>query len=117
MMQLGARAYVTNDFRRNLVVIHLGHNRSDGSTAALSFPGGSVISVTPVGAAPSADDYAPLMLPDDIARALLQALAQHYGAAPEVLTVRQDLDAERRRTDKLIDTVSKIALGMPEVSR
>jgi hypothetical protein len=50
-----------------------------------------------------------LMLPDSLARKLLDALAAHYGGVSEARQMRKDLDAERGRVDKLLDTVSRIA--------
>jgi hypothetical protein len=42
-------------------------------------------------------------LPEGVARALLDALAAHFGGAPEVQTLRKDYIAERARVDKMID--------------
>jgi hypothetical protein len=44
-----------------------------------------------------------LRLPDDVARALLDALTAHYGGAPELQSLRKDYVAERGRVDKMID--------------
>lgn len=43
-----------------------------------------------------------IRLPDDIARALLDALAQHYGGTSEAITLRRDYDHERGRVDQFI---------------
>lgn len=43
-----------------------------------------------------------LRLPEDIARALLDALARHFGGVSDVQTLRQDYLAERARVDKMI---------------
>jgi len=43
-----------------------------------------------------------LRLPDDVARALLDALASHYGGTSDVQTLRRDYEAERKRVDTFI---------------
>jgi hypothetical protein len=42
-------------------------------------------------------------LEEDEARALLDALAQHFGGTAEVQTLRRDYLEERRRVDRLIN--------------
>lgn len=42
-------------------------------------------------------------LDDEAARALLDALAAHFGGTSEVQTMRADLLHERKRVDKMID--------------
>lgn len=44
-----------------------------------------------------------LRLPDDLARALLDALVQHYGGHQNLRSLRADYDAERKRVDRFID--------------
>lgn len=44
-----------------------------------------------------------LRLPESMARALLDALAAHFGGTGEVQTLRKDYLAERARVDKMID--------------
>lgn len=55
-----------------------------------------------------------LSLPDGAARALLDALSQHYGGTGDTRQVRRDLDAERSRVDKLTDAVIDIARKVGE---
>jgi hypothetical protein len=43
-----------------------------------------------------------LDVPDNLGRALLGALAAHYGGVSEVRQLRKDYDAERARVDRLI---------------
>ena len=43
-----------------------------------------------------------LRIGDGEARALLEALARHYGGASDTQTLRADLDHERQRVDELI---------------
>lgn len=42
-----------------------------------------------------------LRIGDSEARALLEALARHYGGADDVRALRRDYDAERKRVDQL----------------
>lgn len=51
----------------------------------------------------------PLILRDDMARALLAALLRHYNGADDARMLRKDYDAERARVDRLTETVSVIA--------
>ncbi len=44
-----------------------------------------------------------LRIPEDMARALLDALAAHFGGSSDVQTLRKDYLAERARVDKMID--------------
>lgn len=46
-----------------------------------------------------------LLLTDDIARPLLDALLRHYAGAEDTRTLRRDYDAERARVDGLIETI------------
>lgn len=47
-------------------------------------------------------DAEPLRLSHDMARALYEALAKHFGGAPETATLRKDYEAERARVDTFI---------------
>ena len=44
-----------------------------------------------------------LVIPQDAARALLDALAQHFGGTGDTRQLRKDYDAERTRVDKMIN--------------
>ncbi|MFJ5984346.1 hypothetical protein [Lentzea sp. NPDC092896] len=52
-----------------------------------------------------------LHIPVDAARALCDALVQHFGGTSNSKQLRADYDAERARTDKLMDAVLSIAAG------
>jgi hypothetical protein len=43
-----------------------------------------------------------LRLPDDLGRALLDALSAHYGGTSDTRTLRRDYEHERGRVDRLI---------------
>lgn len=46
-----------------------------------------------------------LMLDDEMARVLLDALAAYFGGTGDVQALRRDYDAERKRVDKMIDAL------------
>jgi hypothetical protein len=49
-----------------------------------------------------------LQLPDDVAHAFYEALAEHFGhGGHDTRALRRDYDAERRRVDLLIDKLVK----------
>lgn len=54
-------------------------------------------------------------LPDDVGRALLDALTRHYQGASDTHTVREDMLHERKRVDDMLMIVSKIALAVSDV--
>ncbi|MCW2915521.1 MAG: hypothetical protein JWN52_3589 [Actinomycetia bacterium] len=53
-----------------------------------------------------------LTLHDGEARALLDALANHYGGAEDTRALRRDYDAERRRVDDLTASLAAIAQSL-----
>lgn len=55
-------------------------------------------------------DNPTMRLTDDFARALLDALTRHYQGASDMHTVRADMLHERDRVDRLIGTLSAIAI-------
>lgn len=64
------------------------------------------------------DDQVDVALPDEahlridvaVARAMYEALGRHFGGASDVQQTRRDLDAERGRVDRLIETLSGVVL-------
>lgn len=48
------------------------------------------------------EDPPTITIPDEVARALLDALAAHYGGTGDTRQLRRDYDAERARVDRLI---------------
>jgi len=54
-------------------------------------------------------DIEPLRLSHDMARALYEALAKHFGGAPETATLRKDYEAERARVDVFIRYMTEAA--------
>lgn len=102
MSDYRSRAYVSDDFARNGVSIFLAHDRGNGR--ALANPVELAWSEAAASEAAAGWVHDPtLRLPDDVARALLDALVAHYGGTSEVQTLRKDYLAERARVDKMID--------------
>jgi len=94
---------------RNLVVV-IGAV-ADGSTAPGTFSaiteiGTSSVALTQV---PEGSPAPTLRIPTDAARALYDALAQHFGGTSNTKQLRADYDSERARLDKLTDTLITIA--------
>lgn len=54
-----------------------------------------------------------LILGEEEARVLLDALAHHYQGHSDMRLLMQDRDHERGRVDKLLDVVAEIAKGRP----
>lgn len=94
------RAHITHGIYGDDIAIYLVYNRGDD--AFLVKPVELLTEridrdTTTTTQAPS------LRMDDDMARALLDALAAHYGGTSDVQTLRKDYLAERARVDKLID--------------
>lgn len=70
--------------------------------------GGEWVEIDPL----AADGEPTLRLPHEAATAVVSALTAHYGGVDDVRTLRADYDAERKRVDKLTDTVSGIAAAL-----
>lgn len=67
---------------------------------------------------PPAPDVAPtLQLGDNEARALLEALARHYGGADDVRALRRDYDAERKRVDTLTSALTGVTLALSSADK
>lgn len=97
-----ARAHVEAHFARGDLSIYLGWSApTDGGTMRIVQPTELVIEALPAEAAHTVSPPS-LRIPEDLARALLDALSQHFGGSSDVRSLRNDYDAERRRVDKLI---------------
>lgn len=89
------------------VDIYLGNERSDGSM--------DIVRPAELVAGPSEPGIQTepaLKLDDDLARALLDALAAHYGGTSDTRQLRRDYEAERARVDRLLEL-----LALPVVTR
>lgn len=92
-----ARVHVEYDPLRRGVRIHAMVN----DRLALDFTEPALIHVEDNGQHLPAD---PLTIPDDVARALYESLAEHYGhSGHDTRALRRDYDHERGRVDKLLD--------------
>jgi hypothetical protein len=97
---LQTRAHVVDEFWRDGVGIYLVD--TENGNRRVAEPVDFVWS--PVAEAVEVAVQAPtLRMPEHVARALLDALAAHFGGTSEVQTLRKDYMAERARVDKMID--------------
>ena len=94
-----ARAHVEAHFARGDLSIFLGWTTSDSDTMRVVLPADFVVEEQTANTTVSAPS---MRIPEDLARALLDALSQHFGGSSDVRSLRNDYDAERRRVDKLI---------------
>lgn len=56
---------------------------------------------------PDATSPPTITIPDEVARALLDALSAHYGGTGDTRALRRDYDAERARVDRLITALTR----------
>lgn len=110
---MSARAYATTDYARRGVAIYLTGERHYGSGPVTAIGQPTEIVMTDI-----ADEGAvaepTLRLPDDMARALLDALSAHYGGTTDMRSLRKDYDDERRRVDRLIGYLAPPAASAAE---
>lgn len=99
------RAHVERDPLADAVRVYLGVRTESGLSAGQ--PTSLIMEPVPEGVA-----LEPMLrLPDQMARALYDALAAHFGGTSDVRALRQDLDVERARTDRLIEHLAAVAAG------
>ena len=98
------RALVQSDFIMGGIAIHLGERYADQRMRIVQ----PVDLITEMVDRPIATDPA-LRITDELGRALLDALAAHYGGAVDARTSREDLLTERRRSDRLIEALISVA--------
>lgn len=92
------RVYVEQDFPADAVKIHLSQKHGD-RTYVTRFGELILQETDPLTVD---NDARPLVLTDDTARVLYEALARYFGGAPDMHTLRKDYDAERARVDLFI---------------
>lgn len=97
------RVRIDHDFLRDGIAISMGRRYQDGMAVVKSVElvlhqQDAALLVEPA-----------LRIDDELGRALLDALALHYGGTVDARTSREDMLAERKRADKLIDAVIAIA--------
>ena len=82
--------------------------RSDDHEAHVLKWGDPTVAVMPHGAAVAEDPSDWLNLSSDLARALYESLARHFGgAAVDTTALRKDYDAERKRVDTFISHLTR----------
>lgn len=96
------QATVESDYFRHGVKIHMRDRRIDGAIYAVDFGDVVVSAITDATSEPSSE---PLRLDEDAARAMYEALARHFGGAPDMAVIRRDYDHEKSRVDKMLDAL------------
>ncbi len=100
--------HVENDFMQQQLRIHIAIRRGDrlyvlhGDGTVHEYDRNETYSTAVL-------DKPYLLLPESLARLLLDALAAHYGGVSEARALRADLTAERARSDGLITTLSNLS--------
>lgn len=105
------KAYVERDLFSDCVKIHLATRTADGSFHVLH-DDGAIRTYSRDEAAtyePMAQPF--LRLPTELAYALLDALAAHFGGVSEVRQLRKDYEHERARVDRLIAHITTATAG------
>lgn len=100
------RASVQPDFLRDGIAIRLGIEHAPGVFGAVE---PMAVNIIPMPEGTLAEPC--LYLTDGMARALFDALADHYGGTNGVRTIREDLLHERGRVDRLIGALIDRAGG------
>ena len=101
-----ARAHIESDWIRDGVKIAVLLNADAGVRTYVRWPEPIVASRVEPDEAEPEDAWLPL--PTDAARALYEALADHFGhSGHDTRALRRDYDAERGRVDKLIAHLTK----------
>lgn len=112
------RAHVIyRDLPRDALAVAIGRrlSNSDGSAwQAVIAVNGQGITLETIAAGTEAPH---ILIPHQIAIALLDALSQHFGGTSDVRQLRADYDAERLRVDRLQNTLSAIARGNTESAK
>lgn len=96
------KAHVEQDWMRDMIRVAV-RQESPGAVQALLFAATGVRLIEPDAGytVPQEDEW--LDLPEDAARAIYEALADHFGSpSNDTRALRRDYDAERARVDKFI---------------
>ena len=84
-------------------------NNSGGPVTTIGQPVDIVMVDHPDHTAPPTEPT--MRLPENAARALLDALSKHFGGTTDVMSLRRDYDAERKRVDRMIDHLTRGGTG------
>lgn len=103
------KARIADHFAADGCAIWLYTEWEKGKRSVMHFSADGVNGVAWQDAEATAEIPPTMRLPDDAARALLDALLRHYQGASDMHTVRADLLHERGRADKLTDALIRIA--------
>ena len=99
---MAAEAFVQDDWLRDGVKIAVRLSRSEDVREMILWGDVAVTRITEANSAvPSEDAF--LRLPNDIARAVYEALSRHFGGnVVDAVALRRDYEAERIRVDTFI---------------
>ena len=99
---MAAEAFVQDDWMRDGVKIAVRLSRSEDVREMILWGDVAVTRITEANSAvPSEDAF--LRLPNDIARAVYEALSRHFGGnVVDAVALRRDYEAERIRVDTFI---------------
>lgn len=106
---MSSKGYVKDDWQMGGVALAVLRDRPSGARELLTWVAGEVKVLDREG---SASDPAErwdswLRIPEEDARALYEALGEHFGhAGHDIRALRKDYDAERGRVDRLIGHIT-----------
>lgn len=99
-----AFVHVEDDWMRDKVAVHL----AEGGEEFVHIYDFAAVTVTRAERTLAhRETTEPLRLTHDMARALYEGLAKHFGGAPETATLRKDYEAERARVDVFITHLTR----------
>ena len=104
------KAQIAGDFFSDGISVRLTRDDDGGRRIAVPGEGGYLRweEFSPEQAVTGTGPGLTIRLPDEAARALLDALLRHYQGASDMHTVRSDLLHERDRVDKITDALIRL---------
>jgi hypothetical protein len=106
---MSSKAYVKDDWMHDGVAVAILRERH-GRRELLTWSPGEIQTLDESGTYADPDPSSYLHIQEDDARALYEALADHFGhAGHDIRALRKDYESERGRVDRLIGAVIKDA--------
>lgn len=100
-----SKAYVKDDWMHDGIAVAILRERG-GQRQLLTWSAGEIRTLDQEGTYAEPDPESYLHIQADDARALYEALAEHFGhAGHDIRALRRDYDSERGRVDKLINNL------------
>jgi hypothetical protein len=97
------RAHIRTDFALMGIAVTVTQRIAEGHALVLEHDG-AWLEIDPA----AIYDGASYRFTDDVAKALLEALLDHYRGGHDARQLRADYEAERKRVDKMLDTLMVI---------